>query len=312
MSNKEPIIFYHRSMKGLAYSLASQTGFELGDISWKRFPDDSPQTFIKNKENFEGRKVIFIASFHTDKAMNEQLGVIYALPRYESGPLHIILPYFPGTMDRVDEGKDGVIVTAKTVARMLSVTPASHNGGVPLCTIFDIHDRHEQFYPDDGIIFSLKSAIPLFKGELQNAYKSSEEVAIAFPDEGARKRFGRLFDDYEIIVCDKIRGKNEKRIVTLREGNPCNKHVVIVDDLIMSGGTMIECCHVLKNAGAKTVSAYATHGIFPKKSWQKFTPDLFDHVWITNSRPSAVKVAKNLKNFKVLDLASSIAKIIKK
>lgn len=56
----------------------------------------------------------------------------------------------------------------------------------------------------------------------------------------------------------------DRRLVRLKEGEPSDRHVVIVDDLIQSGSTIIECQRLLKALGAKHVSAYATHGVFPK------------------------------------------------
>lgn len=66
-------------------------------------------------------------------------------------------------------------------------------------------------------------------------------------------------------------GKN--RIVKLKEGDPAGKHVVIVDDLVQSGSTLIECQKVLAARGASRVSAFATHGVFPNRSWKRFTHD---------------------------------------
>ncbi|RWV85518.1 hypothetical protein GW17_00052683, partial [Ensete ventricosum] len=72
-------------------------------------------------------------------------------------------------------------------------------------------------------------------------------VTIAFPDDGAWKRFHKQLMHFpmvdcwtETIVCAKVR-EGDKRIVRIKEGNPEGRHVVIVDDLVQSGGTLIEC-----------------------------------------------------------------------
>lgn len=59
----------------------------------------------------------------------------------------------------------------------------------------------------------------------------------------------------------------------LKEGNPEGRHVVIVDDLVQSGSTLIECQKMLAERGAAKVSAYVTHGVFPEDSWKRFVPE---------------------------------------
>jgi phosphoribosylpyrophosphate synthetase len=88
----------------------------------------------------------------------------------------------------------------------------------------------------------LETAIPLLLQRLSKLEDHSD-VSIAFPDEGAWKRFQSLFTGYELITCIKVR-KETKRVVTIKDGDPRGKHVVIVDDLVQSGGTLQECSKV--------------------------------------------------------------------
>ena len=71
-------------------------------------------------------------------------------------------------------------------------------------------------------------------------------------------------------MCTKVRD-GSKRQVKLKEGEPAGRHVVVVDDLVQSGGTLIECQKLLARLGAVKVSAYVTHGVFPGESWKRFT-----------------------------------------
>ncbi|XP_042483235.1 ribose-phosphate pyrophosphokinase 4-like [Macadamia integrifolia] len=116
-----------------------------------------------------------------------------------------------------------------------------------------------------------------------------------------------------MVVCTKVR-EGDKRIVRLKEGNPAGHHVVIVDDLVQSGGTLIECQRVLAAHGAAKVSAYVTHAVFPKRSFERFThkneeasETVFTYFWITDSCPLTVKAVANRAPFEVLSLARSIA-----
>uniref|UniRef100_A0A7N0TQ37 Phosphoribosyltransferase domain-containing protein n=1 Tax=Kalanchoe fedtschenkoi TaxID=63787 RepID=A0A7N0TQ37_KALFE len=113
-----------------------------------------------------------------------------------------------------------------------------------------------------------------------------------------------------MVVCAKVR-EGDKRIVRIKEGNPEGCHVVIVDDLVQSGGTLIECQKVLSAHGATRVSAYVTHGVFPKQSWERFvhkgTEKAFSYFWITDSCPQTVKAIENKAPFEIISLAGSIA-----
>jgi len=102
--------------------------------------------------------------------------------------------------------------------------------------------------------------------------------------------------------------------VQLKEGDPKGRHVVIVDDLVQSGGTLIECQKLLATMGAAKVSAYVTHGVFPNRSWERFKHDNgegagsgFAHFWITDSCAQTVKQVMGKPPFEVLSLAGSIA-----
>jgi len=124
------------------------------------------------------------------------------------------------------------------------------------------------------------------------------------------KRFHTFFEDFDEVVCTKIRKGNE-RLVSLKEGEPEGKHVVSVDDLVQSGGTLIECGKLLLEKGAKKISAFCTHGVFPNDKHERFTEnDMFENFWITDSCPQTVKRVKGQKPFKILSLAGRIAQAL--
>lgn len=244
--------------------------------------------------------------------------VLYALPRYCIRSLTLVLPYFPtGTMERIDE--EGQVATAFTLATMLSAIPLSFYGPCKLL-IFDIHALQERFYFGLNVIPLLQSAIPLIQHQLQTTC-NHDKMAIAFPDEGALKRFGRFFEGaYPLILCSKVR-QGDKRIVTIKEGNPQGYHCLIIDDLIKTGGTMIEAKNCLFEHGASRVSAFVTHPVFPQESWKRIayekiapnTPHQPFHVfYTTDSCPMVAKVIQNIKPFHILPLAPLIVDCIKK
>lgn len=301
---RKTFIFYGPSQEQLAKDFCGQDSiFNLGDISWKDFPDGFPNIMISNSRQLVNSDIIFLADFSCPKEIFRQLAVMYALPSYGIHSLKVVLPFFPtGTMDRA--AQDGEIVTAKTLARMLSAIPMAECPAQ--IYIFDIHAQQEQFYFADTVRVRCVSAMSLLLTKLS----CDENVAVAFPDEGAYKRFSRYFSKYHQIICEKRRGEDGARMITIKEGNPDGKRIFIVDDLIMSGGTMLECAKVLDSFGATKVSAYATHGVFPNKSWTKFVDNNID-LYITNSCPESIsKIDKTFIESGEINILSLFSEII--
>lgn len=266
---KDCVLFYYPDTEELAHKIvqASGNGVELGEINWAKFNDGFPNLFVRDATRIRNRHVAFLASFQSPASIFEQLSIIYQLPRMFVGSFTLVLPYFPtGTAERVEA--EGDVATAVTLARILSNIPLSR-GGPTSVVIFDIHALQERFYFGDTVLPLFESGIPLLRARLA-ALPDRDQVTIAYPDEGAWKRFHYQFGDYPEIICTKVRD-GAKRIVRLKEGAPRGRHVVIVDDLVQSGGTLLECGKLLALTGASAVSAYATHGVFPQRSFEKFT-----------------------------------------
>ncbi|KAM1379238.1 hypothetical protein ACFX2I_021144 [Malus domestica] len=308
---KKVCLFYCAETKALAENVAAQSdSIELRSITWRKFDDGFPNIFIPNAHGIRGQHVAFLASFSSPSVIFEQLSVIYALPKLFISSFTLVLPFFPtGTSERMED--EGDVATAFTLARALSNIPISMGGPTSL-VIYDIHALQERFYFGDNILPCFESGIPLLKNRLQQL-PDSDNISIAFPDDGAWKRFHKQLHHFPTIVCAKVR-EGDQRIVRIKEGDPRGRHVVIVDDLVQSGGTLIECQKVLAAHGAAKISAYVTHGIFPNRSWERFQSDYGGHpehgltyFWITDSCPVTVKDVKNNPPFEVLSLAGSVA-----
>ncbi|KAI3970445.1 hypothetical protein MKX01_024092 [Papaver californicum] len=288
-NSKRVCLFYCTEFKSLAERVAAQSdSIELRSITW-------------SLEGIRGQHV-FLASFSSPAVIFEQLSVIYALPKLFISLFTLLLPFFPtGTSERVEE--EGDIATTFSLARILSNVPHSRGGPTSL-VIFDIHALQERFYFEENVLPCFESGIPLLKSRLQQL-PNSDNIIIAFPDDGACKRFYKQLQHFPMIICTKVR-EGDQRIVRLKEGDPKGRHVVIVDDLVQSGGTLIEC--------QQKISAYVTHGIFPNRSWERFEPDIggspengMTYFWVTDSCPLTVREVKNRRPFQILSLASSIA-----
>lgn len=304
------LLFYAQEMREVATKAQalSKDRLLLGNILWERFdtPDGWPHLFIEKSHDLQFNDVLFLASFHSPLVVFEQLSAIYALARYGCRSLRVIVPFFPtGTMERVE--RVGEVATAASLARMVSMVPQC-SGGPAQFVFLDIHALQEQFYFTDQVIVLLKSCIRLLLKTLSRLPKN-ERVVIVFPDDGAFKRFNKKFAEFPTVICHKLRLQGDERVVEIRDGAEfvAGSHCVIVDDLVKSGGTLIECADVLLKGGASKVSAYVTHGVFPNDSFKKFFHSskpkvMFDTFWVTDTIPTvACKLTE--PPFKVLSIA---------
>lgn len=308
----EVILFYAPQCEELATKIAGvqNSKIKLGKIRWRKFPDGFPDLFVENALEIRNKHVAFLGAFNDPSVIFEQMSVIYALPRLFVGQFTLVLPFFPtGTLERVET--EGDIATAFTLARIMTNIPPSRGGPTSL-VIFDIHALQERFYFGDSVMPLFESGVPLLLERLK-ALSDYDNITIAYPDEGSWKRFHYQFKGFPEIICTKVREGN-KRIVRVKEGDAKGRHVVIVDDLVQSGGTLIECHAVLAGMGAKHVSAYVTHGVFPCMSHLKFRADFgegaekgFRYFWLTDSNPGIAREVAKTAPFEVLSLAQPIA-----
>lgn len=160
----------------------------VGRVSWKRFPDGMPNLFIHGVDTVQNAHVSFLMCLDDPDTIFEQMSLLYALAVLAPKSLKILLPYFPtGTMERIDH--EGQVATAATLAQMISAIAPAGPGPVPLY-LWDIHALPIRHYFGPNISPKFKTGTKLLKEHL-----AGENVSIAFPDEGAWKRFKMMFSD---------------------------------------------------------------------------------------------------------------------
>jgi phosphoribosylpyrophosphate synthetase len=274
----------------------------LGDVKWDLFGDDYPETFVEKQRGIRRMNVAFLASLENPSFILEQLGAAMTIAGYGLKHFRFLLPFFPpGFKDRADD--EGEVITADILAQMISLLPVTSR---PEVVIYDIHALQLKSYFAKHVVVRLKSALKYFFPIL----RQMGDVSVCFPDYGSRKRFARFFKGYQQIICEKVRGKGEERIVKIVDGDPCGRRVVIVDDAFMTCETTLKCKDALFGGGAIEVSAYGTHGRFPKDSWHKFIDAGFKTIWITDSCPVQAAQVVGKPPFHVISLAESIARVI--
>jgi len=252
------------------------------------------------KNLISGEHVLFFASFHNNDVTLSQFQVLVMLLQSFIRSLTIVLPFYPvGTMERITT--EGEVATAATYAQLFSSLPSC--GKPTRLMIYDLHTLQNRFYLHGSTIASLHTTVPLLLAELRRTNVST----VVFPDDGAKKRFATFFDPshFDVIVCGKVRD-GDSRVVTVQDGDPKNKKVVIVDDLVQTGGTLYECGVALERLGAKSVSCFVAHSVFPKEAWRRFLRggdrDVFETFYTTNSIPTTTDKLPHNDVFNVLDI----------
>lgn len=300
-------IICHPAQESLAKKFVEHNPkqFTFHPTSWGKFKDGTDNIEVGGfypVNYIRGQHVIFVASFHNNDATLSQFHVLNMLCESFVESMTVVLPYYPtGTMERVV--REGQVATASTLARLFSNLPRV---GKPVrVMVYDLHTLQNRFYLSGNALATLHTAVPLLIAYLKSP--ESKINCLAFPDEGACKRFKGLFEpafpDWPVVTCGKVRD-GEKRIVTIQDGNPKDLHCVIIDDLVQTGGTLIECAGAIKAAGAVSVSAFVTHAVFPS-GWDRFSREkggVFENFFITNSNPTVTNRLPTDDCFKVLDL----------
>jgi len=276
--------------------------FERIPVTWERWDNGADKITIDGMHTMDGylsnRDILFIASFRDNADTLSQFHLLhYICLQLRPASVTVVLPYIPvGTMERIVPGEEGIVPAAATLASMFNGLP--FNPGVRVMT-YEIHALPMMFYYQGQSGLTAHSAIPALLKEVGRGTRNSatsESVdsdmvdvfsdadtvllgdnknyssvnCIAFPDDGAQKRFSESFKDFctDIVVCAKqhVSGST-KKIVRVEAGDPNGKHVLIVDDMTRSGGTLFECMQAVIAKGATKVSMFVTHGDFTDEFW---------------------------------------------
>ena len=246
-----PKIFACSQSLELAEKIAKEYGAELGKVTTTHFSDGEFQPAFE--ESIRGRRIFIIGStFPTADNLMEMLLMIDAAKRASARHVTAVMPYFGwARQDRKD--KPRVAIGAKLVANLLQAA-----GATRIMTM-DLHaDQIQGFFekPVDHL-FASTIFLPYVKSlEL-------EDLTIASPDMGGSKRayaYSKYLDS-DVVICYKQRKK--ANVISHMEliGEVTGKHVILVDDMIDTGGTLAKAADLMMERGAKSVRAICTHPI---------------------------------------------------
>jgi len=285
----EPIVFSTQAYEYLANAIAHAGKWERGTITRRTFPDG--EHYLRIDSEVADRDVILIVGTIDDGATLELYDLACGLVMYGAYRLRIVIPFFGySTMER--STRPGEIVKAKTRARLLSSVPAASRGTQVF--LLDLHVAAIAHYFEGGI-----RPIHVYGKSLVTAAArrlAGTDFVLASTDAGRAKWVESLAKDLEVDAAFvyKRRISGSETEVTGVSAQVAGKHVVIYDDMIRTGGSLIEAAEVYKESGATAIDAIATHGLFPGDSLEKLRKTgLFGHLVVSDSHPRAVELASD-------------------
>ena len=239
----------------LAEGIARHLGTELTKTRFQRFRDQ--EIFIEILENVRGQDVFLIqpTSCPANETLMEMLITIDALKRGSAHRITAVIPYYGyARQDRKSSPRSPI--TAKLVANLIV------EAGVDRILTMDLHAGQIQGFfdvPTDNLY-----AGPTLTADIRETVGSGDQVMIVSPDVGgvvrARGTASRLGCDLAIV--DKRRPRAGVSEVMNIIGDVASKDCILIDDIIDSGGTLCNAAQAILDCGAKSVSAYISHGVF--------------------------------------------------
>lgn len=287
----------------LAKDIAKILG-QNADETVTTFADGEKRIIIP--ENLRRRDVFIIQPTcpPVDSNIMELLLIIDAAKRSSASEVSVVIPYFGySRQDRKDRPR--VPISASLMARLIEFAGADR-----IVTI-DIHSEQEPGFveiPWDNL-YSSYSLLP----ELKKHFGSN--LVVASPDKGGVLKaafYAELLEAGGLAIVYKERDvlrSNQSEVLDMI-GDVAGKDVLIVDDMIDTAGTICNGANLIKERGAKTVCAAATHGLFSDPALDRIKESALDQIFITDTVPLRKEILQN-PDFKVISVAPLLAEAIK-
>ena len=298
-------IFSGSSNPFFADSIASCLSAPLGSIDISRFADG--EIFVQIKENIRGRHVFIIQSacHPVNENYMELFFILDAVKRASAGEITLVMPYY-GYARQDRKSSPRVPISAKCVADMLV------SAGANRLLVVDLHAPQIQGFfniPVDNLF-----AAPVLARSWSESHSGSADIVVVSPDAGGMERaraFAKKIKGAGVAMIDKRRMSANRAKAFHIVGNVSGKTALILDDMIDTAGTLCEAGEKLLEAGAKEVSALATHPLFSGQAIERIEKSSIKELLITDTIPLGEE-AKKCKKIKTASLAPLVSEAMKR
>jgi ribose-phosphate pyrophosphokinase len=298
---KRLMLFSGRSNPDLAQKIAQQLGIELGQVKLKTFANG--ETYCRYEESVRGADMFIVQSAcdPVDRNLMELLIMINAARLASAKRITAVVPwYFYARQDKKSRPREPI--SARLVADMLQ------SAGADRVLTMDLHAGQVQGFfhiPVDHM-----TAIPLFAQYIRDLSLQPPISAVS-PDTGRTKLAGKFAEMIggDLVVLNKERPEHQVARVTTVIGDVADRVVVMTDDIIGTAGTLVAGAAALKEAGAVTVYACATHGLFNGPAFERIAESEIDRLVVTDT--VAIDPLAKPDNVEVLTVAGILADTIR-
>jgi ribose-phosphate pyrophosphokinase len=288
----------------LAADVAAQLGMQLTQASIRRFSDG--EIFVEVEENVRGEDVFLLqsTSYPANEHIMEFLITLDALKRASARRITAVIPYF-GYARQDRKPGPRTPITAKLVANLIT------EAGADRVLTIDLHAGQIQGFFD--IPVDHLYARPVIVEDIKRQFPELGNVTIVSPDVGgvvrARSLAGRLGVDLAIV--DKRREKANQSEVMNIIGDIKGRDCILFDDIVDTAGTLCNAAAALMDAGAKSVSAYVTHGVLSGPAVERIAASRLAAMVVTDSiaQPDAVRGCSKIR---LLSIAPLLAEAVRR
>ncbi len=276
---------------------------DLAKATIRRFADE--EVYVEIKENIRGEDVFVIesTSYPANDNLMELLVIIDALKRASAKRITAVLPYF-GYARQDRKPGPRTPISAKLVSNLITTAGADR-----VLTV-DLHAEQIQGFfdiPTDNLF-----AGPVFSRDIKDQFDLSNLVAVS-PDIGGVVRARAIASKFgaSIAIVDKRRPKAGESEVMNIIGEVGGKDCIILDDIIDSAGTICNAADKLIEIGAKSVTAYVTHGVLSGKALSRIKDSKLKEVVITDTIDNTEN-AKELEKIRIIPISDLLGEAIRR
>jgi ribose-phosphate pyrophosphokinase len=303
LHGKDIKIFAGNSNRQLAEEIAEKIGLPLGVSTVGRFSDGESQ--INIGEVVRGSDVFIVQStcYPVNDNLVELLIMIDALKRASAGRITAVIPYFGyARQDRKARARDPI--SAKLIANVLTVA------GADRILTMDLHAPQLQGFFDIPVDHLL--GVPILAQYFDEKFDNFDDVVIVSPDMGSVSRSRKVAErlNVPLAIIDKRRPKaNESEIMNII-GEVKDKRIILVDDMIDTGGTVVNAIKAIIEMGAKEVYACCTHAVLSGPAIERIENSDLKELVILNTIPMTQE--KHIGKIKMLSVAGVFAEAIER
>jgi ribose-phosphate pyrophosphokinase len=301
------LVFATESYRYLQESLCAYDHCESGEVETRSFPDG--ERYLRILSESVGRDVVVLGGSINDADTLTLYDLACATVGAGARTLTLVIPFFGyQTMER--RTTKGEVVVAKTRARLYSSIPPAGLGN--RVVLMDLHSEGIPHYFSGEVRPVHLSARPVILDEIRRVGRGN--FVLGATDAGRAKWVESLANDLGVEGAFIFKRRHEAGTTEAAAMNADvqGRKVVIYDDMIRTGGSLIGAAKAYREAGASSTAAVATHGVLPGDALRRLVDSgLFTHIVCTDSHPRSIELADEPR-FDVVSIASLLADFLSK